>query len=218
LLRAQYPELNYSNSIGELLATVDLIHSLAGRTVTGGRLNLQNLLTHFSPPLGYQWYNNGISIPGATSSSYTIPSVSLADIGSYHVIVTDSCGSTASSDATLAVITGCGALSVTPIAGAYFTGSVGGPFVPAIQTYTLANHGVASLNWQATKTANWVSLSATSGTLPAGASTAVIVSINSAANSLTAGNYSDTVTFTNTTSAFGSTSRLVNLIVTSQGE
>jgi T5SS/PEP-CTERM-associated repeat protein len=211
LLCAQCPELNYKDAIAELLATVDPIPSLQGKTVTGGRLNLQKLLTHRQ--FSYQWYKNGISITGATNSTYTIPSVASADAGSYYVVVTGPCGSAVSSNATLTVNTGCGALSVTPSTGAFFSGWPGGPFFPSIQTYTLTNHGDIALNWQASKSANWVSLSATSGTLPTGSSTSVTVSINSAANGLTADTYSDTVTFTNTTSAFGSTNRVVNLFV-----
>jgi Immunoglobulin domain/Fibronectin type III domain/NHL repeat len=36
----------------------------------------------------YQWYFNGTAITGATSSSYTIPTVSLANAGTYYVVAT----------------------------------------------------------------------------------------------------------------------------------
>jgi hypothetical protein len=71
------------------------------------------------------------------------------------------------------------------------------------------------LDWTASKVENWMSLSATSGSLAAGASTTVTVSLNANANSLATGNYSDTVGFANTTSGNGSTSRVVSLEVTS---
>jgi hypothetical protein len=58
-----------------------------------------------------------------------------------------------------------------------------------------------------------VTLSNSGGTLAAGATTTVTVSINSGANSLTAGSFSDTVTFTNTTNHSGDTARSVNLKV-----
>jgi sugar lactone lactonase YvrE len=38
-------------------------------------------------PLSYQWYYNGTSIPGATSSSYTIPAVSSLNNGGYYVVI-----------------------------------------------------------------------------------------------------------------------------------
>jgi hypothetical protein len=71
--------------------------------------------------------------------------------------------------------------------------------------YTLTNSGGGSLSWSATKAANWLSLSPNSGTLVAGAGTNVTVSINTNANSLPAGTYADTVSFTNLTTGLGST-------------
>jgi len=52
-----------------------------------------------------------------------------------------------------------------------------------------------------------VTLSAAAGTLASGATTTVTASINSGANSLAAGSYSDNVTFTNTTNNTGNTTR-----------
>jgi subtilisin family serine protease len=103
LVRAQFPDLTYSGAIAELRATVDPIPSLTGKTATGGRLNLQKLLTHHSP-LAYQWYKSGASIPGATNISYTIASVDYADAGSYQVVITNGCGQAVSSNAPLTVI------------------------------------------------------------------------------------------------------------------
>jgi hypothetical protein len=79
-----------------------------------------------------------------------------------------------------------------------------GPFSPSSIVYTLTNSGVllSTGRHQSTKL---VTLSAASGTLAAGASTTVTVSINSGANSLAAGNYNDTVNFVNTTTGNGNT-------------
>jgi hypothetical protein len=58
-----------------------------------------------SAPLSYQWYSNDVSLGGATSSSYTIPSVSNADAASYTVTVSsNSTGYVTSSIATLTVV------------------------------------------------------------------------------------------------------------------
>ena len=47
-------------------------------------------------PLSYQWRLNGVNIPGATNSSYSITNVQPADGGSYDVLVADSSGVVAS--------------------------------------------------------------------------------------------------------------------------
>lgn len=39
--------------------------------------------------LSYQWFKNGVAIPGATNSSYTIPVVTASDEAAYQVVVTN---------------------------------------------------------------------------------------------------------------------------------
>ena len=109
-----------------------------------------------------------------------------------------------------------GVLSLTPLTSLTSSGNQGGPFSPSSQTYTLENTGGAAIDWTASKTQPWVSLSSSGNTLAAGASTTVTVSINSVANSLSPDSYTDTVSFTNTTNGSGNTSRGVNLNVGAQ--
>ena len=109
--------------------------------------------------------------------------------------------------------TGAGSLAVTAAGGLSASGYVGGSFSPDSVVYTLTNPGQTSINWTAAKTAAWVNLSATSGTLAAGTNTTVTVSIN--ATALAPGSYNDTVTFTNTTNGTGNTTRGVALTVIS---
>ena len=47
---------------------------------------------------GYQWRKNGVDIPSATSSSFTISSVSLADADNYDVVISNSCVPTTTSN------------------------------------------------------------------------------------------------------------------------
>ncbi len=47
---------------------------------------------------GYQWRKNGVNIPSATSSSFNIPSVSLADADNYDVVISNSCVPTTTSN------------------------------------------------------------------------------------------------------------------------
>jgi HYR domain-containing protein len=57
-----------------------------------------------STPIGYQWFRNGVAIPGATSSNYTLCPVSLTNSGNqFHVGMTNYCGSATSQVATLTV-------------------------------------------------------------------------------------------------------------------
>ena len=106
-----------------------------------------------------------------------------------------------------------GVLSVSPATGLSMTGDVGGPFSPPSQSYTLTNTGGTTITYTISKSANWVSLESTGGSLEPEASTNVLVAINSNAVSLSAGIYSDTVNFTNTTNGEGNTSRSVELTV-----
>ncbi len=55
----------------------------------------------------YQWFKNGQPITGAAGASYTSPPVLLADSGAqFSVVVSNSAGSTASSNALLTVVSG----------------------------------------------------------------------------------------------------------------
>jgi len=53
--------------------------------------------------LAYQWRKNGVNIGGATSSSLTLNNIIPADAGNYDVIVTGTCNSVTSAQATLVV-------------------------------------------------------------------------------------------------------------------
>ncbi len=88
-------------------------------------------------------------------------------------------------------------LVVTAATGLSFSGNYGGPFTPSSQTYTLTNNGTELVKWSAHKTSTWVSLSATSGSLTAGSSVELTVSINSNSLALPAGTFTDTISIRN---------------------
>jgi hypothetical protein len=106
-----------------------------------------------------------------------------------------------------------GVLTITPSDGFDSSGPEGGPFSPSSKDYTLENTGDASLDWTASKNADWIDLSETEGTLGAGDIVTVTVTINSVADILSAGNYSDTIIFTNITDGNENTTRDVTLII-----
>lgn len=57
-----------------------------------------------SVPWSFQWKKGVATIAGATNTSYRIPAVTLADAGSYSVVVTNPLGSVTSSSASLVVL------------------------------------------------------------------------------------------------------------------
>ncbi|MGH2271772.1 LamG-like jellyroll fold domain-containing protein, partial [Anaerohalosphaeraceae bacterium U12dextr] len=82
------------------------------------------------------------------------------------------------------------------------------------RTYTIKNNTSSALTWTATETTDWFDLSPTSGTLAAGGSATVTVSINAAAaDTLPAGLNSGSILFTDTTNNIAYT-RAVQLDVT----
>jgi len=52
-------------------------------------------------PLAYQWYHNGTLLPGEHSDTITITNVSADDVGPYHVLVSNDCGTRSSRTAIL---------------------------------------------------------------------------------------------------------------------
>jgi len=53
------------------------------------------------PPLSYQWHKDAVPIDGATCSSLVLTNLQMTDSGNYSVVVTNSLGSTTSSNAYL---------------------------------------------------------------------------------------------------------------------
>ena len=78
-------------------------------------------------------------------------------------------------------------------------GPVSGPFGPGA-TYTLKNNGAASLDWTLSSTQNWVTATPLGGTLAAGDSTTISVTVNSNASSFAIGTYQSTLSVTDVTS------------------
>ena len=105
-------------------------------------------------------------------------------------------------------------LAVSPMSGFSSSGGAGGPFSPTSQTYTLSNTGGVAMVWSVTNTFNWLTISATSGTLAPSSTTNITVSLNANANSLSSGVYSDAVVFA-TSNGSGGETEPVNLTVSS---
>jgi glucose/arabinose dehydrogenase len=73
-------------------------------TVTAGRPASFSVSASGTAPLSYQWQRNGGNIPGATATTYTLASTSLADDGAvFSAVVSNASGTATSNGATLHV-------------------------------------------------------------------------------------------------------------------
>jgi hypothetical protein len=86
------------------------------------------------------------------------------------------------------------ALSVSPAGGLVANGPVGGPFYPAAQTFTIANHGATSAVWSVKESASWLTVNAVTGAVAAGGTHTFTVSLTTNASKLKAKTYQATVT------------------------
>ena len=96
----------------------------SSRTVSAGGSATFTVAASGTPPLSYQWQRNGVDIPGATSSSYTLTSVTAADNGArFRARVTNASGSALSNEATLTVTSNQppAATISQPPAGTFYT-------------------------------------------------------------------------------------------------
>lgn len=139
LLKAFRPSLDAARIKSLILNSVDVVPALAGKTVTGGRLNLYSALL-------------------------------------------------AADD-----------LLLTPTTGFVSTGPLGGPFSPASHVYTLTNHTTSTASWTASVNKPWADLSPGQGTLAAGETMTLTLTVNDAARALPAGTDVASLTFQNTT-------------------
>jgi hypothetical protein len=74
-----------------------------------------------TPAPTFQWRKNSVNIGGATSATYTIPSVGAGDLGTYDCVVTNACGSSTSTGATLTINTAPG-ITTQPVGSARCVG------------------------------------------------------------------------------------------------
>ena len=90
-------------------------------------------------------------------------------------------------------------LLITPPLGFTAFGPGGGPYTVASQSYTLKNTGANPLSWSLVNTSGWLTVSAAAGSLNAGASTTVTISLNSAATNFLINHASGNVVWNNRT-------------------
>lgn len=101
--------INYTSrgSLARLEYTIQtapvIVNQPASKTVFSGDAVSFTVSASGIAPFTYQWKKNGVNITGATSSTYSIASATLADAGNYSATVTNSFGNATSNNAVLTV-------------------------------------------------------------------------------------------------------------------
>lgn len=101
------------------------------QTKTVGQSVTFSVVADGTPPYTYQWHKDGVDIGGATSDTYTIPSVALSDAGAYSVTVQDPFCTLTSPAAWLTVNVPTAPVTITGISGTTlsYSGGAGARFV-----------------------------------------------------------------------------------------
>lgn len=149
----------------------------SSQSVTTGSSATFSVTATGSATLTYQWYKDGSAISGATSSSYTISSVTSSNAGSYTVVVSNSVGNVTSSAATLTVTTAVAAPTITanPSSQAVTVGHTA--------SFT-ASSSIGSGTWQVSTNSgsSWSSTSDGSTYTGSSSTTLTVASVTSAMN------------------------------------
>ncbi len=106
-----------------------------------------------SNPLTYQWSRSGVTLAGATNSTYSIATTTAADAGTYTVTVTNSAGSVTSSAA---------ALTVTTAATGSNTPAVVAAAQAFLATLSTTQQSTTQLAWSLAAARRWSNLPASS--------------------------------------------------------
>ncbi len=107
-------------------------------------------------------------------------------------------------------------LVVQPTAGLSASGPIGGPFSPGSGTFLLINADTNAVSWSLTNLPPWLTVSATNGTVPVGATNSIQLIVNAAANVLSNGYYSASLLFSNA-NTMATQSRTFSLLVYQPG-
>ncbi|MFM1768866.1 MAG: hypothetical protein RJA22_1395 [Verrucomicrobiota bacterium] len=130
-----------SNDLGSIASADALVEVTDGPRITappadtdadaGSRVELRVQHCPTPGPFGYQWFREGIAIPGATNASHVIANVSYAHAGAYTVNVTNLFGAEESLPATLTVLVPAAQVTVQ-------VRNANDPLNPVEVTYTFA--------------------------------------------------------------------------------
>jgi hypothetical protein len=107
-----------ASALVNVLMPVSITTQPVDQAVTMGKTATFSVAATGTAPLHYQWYFNGIPLTGATSAKLTIPKTSLANGGSYTVIVSNTVNSVESDPAAFSLQPPAPTVSSTKLIGA----------------------------------------------------------------------------------------------------
>ena len=168
-------------------------------TLAAGQYATFSVAATGTAPLTYKWRQNGTTISGATSSTYTTPAIVSSDSGSqFTVTINNSVGTAISNAATLTV----GSTSKSQLGASATSLNFGSVGVDSIkyQNITLTNNGTSSITISKVLVAGAgfnASGSAAGLTLPRGETTTIAASFAPSAT----GTYSGSITVSNTSNS-----------------
>lgn len=133
-------------TIGSVTSTAAVAPTITSQplsqTIIAGQTATFSVVAAGTSPLAYQWRKNGMSISGATASSYTTPAETTSDNGAqFTVVVSNSAGTVTSVAATLTV-TAPGTLTSSASTLAFSSINIGSS---SALTATLTNSGSSSV-------------------------------------------------------------------------
>jgi hypothetical protein len=131
----EYIDVNISYSIPPPTITTNP----ASQTVLAGASVTFNVAATGTGPFTFQWFFNGVSLPGATSSNLTLNGVTTNQAGNYTVSVGNNAGTVTSQPATLTVLV-LPAITAQPVSQTVTLGSNA--------TFTVTATGTAPLRYQ----------------------------------------------------------------------
>ncbi len=102
-----------------------------------------------------------------------------------------------------------GALEINPVEDYMVSGPEGGPFEPSQKIYSLTNTDATSIIWGLSESAGWIDCAPEWGPLDPNESVNVTVSINTASELLSAGEYIEDIIFTDITNGIDDTRQVI---------
>lgn len=140
--------LQAENILNNLTGSLPVITGPANQSVLVGGNAVFSVSVASSTSISYQWYANGVLIPGAISSSYTVTNAQLTQSGNtYFVVATNAAGSLTSNTATLTV--------TASLVASYYFGTTdyssqllaNSDVVPYVGTFSITSGQPLSFTW-----------------------------------------------------------------------